>query len=107
MEVQGKYLILEAMYNEKCNELTRMQAGEKINRNRSSTACQTSQGAIKKTYDSEAQTDKHFYYHFENNYITELQEKIQELEKIINHKEYVIKEMEAVKTFRDNFKSKK
>jgi hypothetical protein len=36
-----------------------------------------------------------------------LQGKIDSLSKIVNHKDYVIKEMEAVKTFRDNFKSKK
>jgi hypothetical protein len=33
--------------------------------------------------------------------------KIIELEEMLKHKEYIIQEMEAIRTFRDNFKSKK
>ena len=53
------------------------------------------------------QTDVDFYYYYENTHIQDLHKQIYELEKIVNHKDYVIKEMEAVRTFRDNFKSKK
>jgi uncharacterized protein (DUF1786 family) len=48
-----------------------------------------------------------FYYYFESKKIYGYKARIVELEEELKHKEYVIKEMEAIRTFRDNFKSKK
>ena len=52
------------------------------------------------------QTDMDFYYYFQCSKISDLQHRCGELERLLRQKEYIIEEMRAIKTFRDNFKSK-